>query len=365
MISKVLLVLILSFVSFNALAFREVRNGGAGIKVDGRFLTFQSAKIPVTARPEKPMDIPGLQYLINRISTLPIDNTMKGKLILNIWATSTRKYFRVSNSQVSLEERNKIINEYSNLMNIPADDIAIFAITSTEANATLLLPEFYQLKETEQAAILLHEAMWIWKPNATYNSVVAVEQAAQAFFEDRSHENYYNFVYQLGRMANSPRFAIAAALGYDVSENRMGPLATLKNRVPLRSLIGASFIKGLLTKVDQPLEKSKLVEYAAAAIGAATDNSLLFPQNTFYSALLDFLQMGGFISLSAYIPLEESTIMANEGMLLRNQVFLSHDEISDYIKELYIDLSIPATMDPLRYRLINYEGKVLGSVIFF
>lgn len=365
MISKLILIFVMSMVGFNAFAFREVRNGGGGVKIDGRYLTFQSAKIPVTARAEKAMDIPGLQYLINKISTFPCDETMQGNLILNIWATSTRKYYRVPNSAVDPIERAKIIAEYSDLMNIPKENVALFAITSPSARATLLLPEFYELTEKEQAAILLHESMWIWKPNSTYRAVVSVEQTAQAYFETNSPENFYNFAYAIGWLANSPRFPVAAAIGYDLTQNKLGPTALVKRRVPLKYLLGAQFLKGLLTRVDKPLQKSRIVEFAVSAIGEAARNSVQFPDVTFYPALLDFLQLGGFISLSGFIPLEESTLMAEEGLLLKNQIFLSHGAISDYMNELFIDLSMPSNIEPLRYRLVTPEGKILGSVLFF
>jgi hypothetical protein len=365
MISKISLIFILSLLGLNASAFREVRNGGGGVKIDGRYLTFQSAKIPVTATAEKPMAIPGLQYLITRISNLPVDDTMKGQLILNIWATSARKYYRVPNSAVDPLERAKIVAEYSELMKIPADSVALFAITSPEANATLLLPEFFELREPEQAAILLHESLWIWKPHSTYHSVVAVEQSAQAYFESRTSQNFYNFVYQIGQIANSPRFAISAALNYDLAQNKMGPTAVIKKRVPLRDLLGANFIKGLLTRVDAPLNESKLPEFAASAISEAANDSISYPENTFYFALLDFLQTGGFISLSGFIPLEETTLMAPPSELLRNKIFRSQEEITDYMNQLYLDFSKSSNLEPLRYRLVNPNGQVLGSVVFF
>lgn len=371
MISRFILISFISLVSVSSFAFREVRNGGGGVQVDGRYLTFQSAKIPVTAPAEKALDIPGLQFLVNKINTLPVDETTKGNLILNIWATSSRKYYKVENSAVDPVERAAIIAEYSKLMKIPADNVALFAITSPEANATLLLPEFYQLTRAEQAAILLHESLWIWKPNSTYHEVVSVEQAAQAYFEKRTPTSFYDFVYNLGRVAKSPRFAVAAALGFDLAENKLGATAALKKRVPLKDLFGALFVKGLLTRVDRPLAKSKLPEFAASAIAEAANNSITFPNNVFYSAFLDFLQAGGFVALSAYVPLEETDLMAPREQLLGNKVFQSSAEISDYMYNLYIDLSaytdlsLPSKMEPLRFRLVNPDGQVLGSIAFF
>lgn len=369
MISKSFLRIVFSIsilsLSHETLAFREVRNGGGGVHMDGRYLTFQSAKIPVTATPEKPMSIPGLKYLVEKITDLPIDDTMRGNLILNIWATSSRKYFKVSHETVDSAERARIIAEYSKLMNIPANNVALFAITSPEANATLLLPEFYQLTTREQAAILLHESMWIWKPDSSYQSVVAVEQAAQAYFEKQTSETFYNFVYQIGEITRSPRFVLAAALAFDLQKNRMGPIAITKRRIPLKYLIGAKFIKGLLTRVDIPLKKTNLPEFAASAISATTNNTLAYPENTFYLALLDFLQQGGFIGLSGYIPLEETDLIASGNQLLKNKIFKSDGELSDYMNELYMDLTLPSHVEPLRYRLVTYDGQVLGSVVFY
>jgi hypothetical protein len=62
--------------------------------------------------------------------------------------------------------------------------IRISALTPPGSTKTSLLPSFFSLKsEAEQAAILFHEALWVLQKDASYDDVMAAENAVQNYIE--------------------------------------------------------------------------------------------------------------------------------------------------------------------------------------
>ncbi len=164
-------------------------NGGGGVFQDGRYMTFGSAGVGVYVdRNELTTDqVPQLKYVMDLMMTSPYINVNTGSRYVQALATSSsRKYYNVQNSKFTSETRARLLGEFSRLTNLDASKLALFAITDTVTKTTYILPEFYKLRPTEQAAIIFHEGYWIVNPDSTYQQVVDAEISFQRYLENMS-----------------------------------------------------------------------------------------------------------------------------------------------------------------------------------
>ncbi|QDK37572.1 hypothetical protein DOE51_08230 [Bdellovibrio sp. NC01] len=193
-----LLIILLASVSF---AWTGVWNGGGGLLVDGAPVTVGSAL-------EKPKDklqaaqIPGLALLVNSIHSLNLPEEAKSEVLRAINPSAVRSYYKVSDS-VYPDVREEMVTRYSRELGVSRDQVALFALTYTENHpsqkgerSVFLFPHFFALKkESEQAAVLFHEALWQLKSFATYQEVIRCEALMQKYLENpKSREAYFNFM---------------------------------------------------------------------------------------------------------------------------------------------------------------------------
>lgn len=241
---KLMIVFVSCFLAFSqgAWAWSRVTNGAGGTVQDGQYLTFYSADVPVQGAPLNVQDVPGLSFLLNQIKSMPVNLEMKGQLLGLAYPVGVeRSYYKVSDEDLDLNLRQEIIAEYSKLTRLPPGDLVIFALTNQDGQ-TLLLPEFYQLNQIQQAAVLLHEALWNFKMDLPYGDVVNTEIAAQKYFENpRDPAAYFNFFDALTRVMNhqGPHYEILlqAALSYDYAK------IPAKNTMMLSQLLSTDFMK--------------------------------------------------------------------------------------------------------------------------
>lgn len=303
---KILLVcLSLIFLSLSSLAGGEVRNGGGGWTSDGQYMTFYSAKIPAQRRPLEISEIPGLNYLIQKVLSLQISEGAKNQILTAIFPTEDRSYHTTNASQFDEKLKQELRQKYAQLMNIPVEKVVIFATTDPEHQETILLPEFYHLRESEQAAILFHEALWILNPLLEYADVVAVESAAQAFFEQPLvGQNVYAFYSQLSRLLKNGIVPLTAALQFDQTSGVFNSstdfdrtyisLNTLFDDASLQCLIETATVVGL----EFP-RTADLKNCAQIILSNAIGSSMRYPSSLFYKSLVLYLKDGGYISLNS------------------------------------------------------------------
>lgn len=178
--------LFLGLVFFNLSAFggTERGNGGGGLHINGLYQTFYSAGIYINPMPET--EIPGAYLFSKTIESLSGENKNKSLLLKNALPFGDRKFYRIMENSVDDHLMAKLIKIYAGLVNQPSNAITLFAITDTEKKATYLLPSYFQLKESEQAAILFHESLWILNPKLEYSTIINAEMAFQKFVELKS-----------------------------------------------------------------------------------------------------------------------------------------------------------------------------------
>lgn len=160
--------------------------GGGGITRNGKNLSFATAGIMLSLEPMQ--EVPGLELLATAINNLTLPQDIRVILKKSYLNFSPREYYAV-NADKSLSLKN-ITKIYESVIGRPkkGEKIAIFAVTT--GNETYLFPEFFTLTETEKAAILWHETLWVIfadpkskTPLQDYGSILDLEIRLQKYIE--------------------------------------------------------------------------------------------------------------------------------------------------------------------------------------
>lgn len=315
---SLLLILPLLFVSISSFAGIEVRNGGGGWTSDGQYMTFYSAKIPAQKKPLNSSEIPGLNYLVKKIFTLKITESLRTDILKSIFPVSNRNYYKTNASEFDEDLQKDLKKKYAAIMGMSQENIAIFATTNPASNETILLPDFYQLSESEQAAILFHESLWILSPRLNYAHIISAEQAAQAYFEnDRIAENIQTFYYILSLLMDDPTIPLIASLHFD-KEHNLFP-SKVDGTVPLESLFGREFIQCLATSNNRAYELPTISGgqriCSQQLFAAVVKSSMKYPSSIFFKSLLDYLKSEGSITFNPEITFRLSDISGNSSFL--------------------------------------------------
>jgi hypothetical protein len=183
----------------------------------GFILILSSSGFAGESKALEPTQIPGMEFLLQQVAALRVTPGLKSKLSGFVTPTAGRTYFAAEKSRVPAEEYQHLRQRYADLMKIPVDQVVLLAVTNAQTRETFLLPEFFQLKTiAEQAALLLHESLWLETPQKNYEDVVTTEQAAQAFFENPAEpKNYYGFYLKLAVFFDEPASLLQASLEFD------------------------------------------------------------------------------------------------------------------------------------------------------
>lgn len=339
---------VVSLLSLQSFAAREVRNGGGGLRVNGYYLTYYSAEGETIRQAMEPsQNIPGLDTLLREIISLPMSSRAKTNLLNIIDNTEQHKYFRLRGS-LDPELRKKITDTYSKIFNIPPEQVVIFAVTNEEDHATVLMPEFYSLRPSEQSAILMHESLWLTPEFDTYEKVIYGEQVTQAYLEDKqSPEKFYNFVSLLNKMWPDRYLLMKSALDFDLKYQRFSKEVLRTNRILATDFFSPTYIKNMIctgrgaedsyNRLARELYYEMRFNYEKKAA------------SLFYTAVTDLLQ-DPTKSISMYW---EPNNPCEKG--------LSPDVIA---RDLYIDLATPLAEDTFSFYLVNSAGKHVGFMFF-
>lgn len=180
---KFLIAILLSTCVSNAYAGIEVRNGGGGIAKDGRYMTFQSAQVPIQTRELTTLEIKSFEVIIRVVQKSLLNANTKADLTRRLLPSVTRHYYKADLVRLDKETKDQITAAYQKSMGITTDNFILFAITDSETQTTALFPHFFTLKPVEQAAILLHEALWTFESVKSYEQVLETEMAFQEYTE--------------------------------------------------------------------------------------------------------------------------------------------------------------------------------------
>ncbi|WP_413288315.1 hypothetical protein [Bdellovibrio sp. HCB337] len=340
----VLSLVTLVLIGFNSQAAREVRNGGGGIHIEGRYLTYYSAHGKVQQEVELAEAIPGLDLLIREIISLPLTNDTKDGLMIFLDASPVRRYYRIAGDALDPELRKKLVEDYSKLLGIPKDQVVIFAVTNTDDRSTVLLPEFYTLSPTEQAAMIVHESMWLRGPRVEYKDVIRAEQYTQAYFENRQDPQWlFPFLESILSLYQDDRYIkIKAGLAFDIRNKRFPDEALRDNRILMKDLLGEKFTRSALCNVKQMTDEYSYRDNASQELfyemrfDYARKASSLF-----YSGVTDALQLGSVFSISP------------------------HDfgcGKSDFLQNVFVSFEFFEVGTRIYFPVVNAKGRRLGNL---
>lgn len=227
-------------VSSVSMAGSDMGNGGAGIHQGSRYMTFYSAGFYTEPNPvQDEVDVPGIGEFISFMKTGSfLDERVRMELIRTVLPSSGHEYYRVTPNYFDDKTRSRLVSEFSRITGLPEPDIELFAVTDTRAKRTYLLPKFFSLSKSDQVAILFHETYWLLHPDSDYPTVVAVEKAFQASFEQPTNlARAYELVKYLGKKGD----ALALAIQIDLQNSAFQGLVTPKG-IPLPDLLGNDYI---------------------------------------------------------------------------------------------------------------------------
>ncbi|NUN06177.1 MAG: hypothetical protein HUU57_10490 [Bdellovibrio sp.] len=331
------------FLSTSVFASWEVQNGGGGVVSQGTYMTFHSAQIPIGTTSLDLVEIPGISYLLQKVTSMPIGQESKMKLLKMIFPSERRKYYRVPEDQLDENLKRSLISIYANLANIPEDRVALFAMTHREAERTVLLPAFYQLTEVEQAAILLHEALWTYNYQLTYEQVVGVEQVAQAYFMD-THDasRYFQFYSSLGKVLEDRSLLFVASVAFEQKDNLSKLEKNSLGHIRLESLFGKQFLMCLATSAGRNyLIENKAEQCKSILLNDLIVRSLENPESLVFKGMIHYLQEKGIF------------------FLRYTQINWTIEKVTRYFVEPYLQLH----SEP-EFLLYDEQKNVRGSLSF-
>ena len=287
----------------------EKGNGGGGVKENGVYKTFYSAGVIIKSEPET--EIPGSDIYLKTIQSLVPSGDLSTRLITSALPMGDRSFYRILDNQMDKALMDRLLTEYTKVTNRPNNNLAIFAITDTNEQVTYLLPSFYLLSKTEQAAILFHEAYWIMYPNANYAEVVNAEMTFQEYIEKTSMGIFSSKLPRLlGKLTEVKTLALSASLRSDVKNKNASRLIDSSGNL----LIGDLFQSNCeITSSDFPwtldstmLSMSIYCTLGKKDISSVISLSLKYPKSVFLKEMIEYLALDNQLSYSEHYREEVS-----------------------------------------------------------
>jgi hypothetical protein len=243
----VLILFVFLYVS-TTFGIREVGDGAGGVFSNGAYLTFSSAQVPVIPTPLAASEVPGMEYLVQQVQKMDLTPTTRQQFMSLIYPTTKRLYFQSDDSKLDSPQMQSLVEKYASLTNVPQKSVVIFALTDRFTSSTVLLPSFYKLqKDSERAALLLHEAAWLNGPSS-YKDVVQTEMATQAYFEkgELDPQVYYHFYDMLKQFFDGPvqhaRILAYACITHDSKARLLQSDGLSPGQIYLKDLLGPNYI---------------------------------------------------------------------------------------------------------------------------
>lgn len=202
----------------------DIQNGGGGLTINGSVATFYSARIKIDPDPIDELD--GILDLEQVVYQLKIDSESKLAMIKKISPGFDRKYFKAES--INPEVLEQIKKDYQKVTGIDASEITLFAITNTQTQNTLLLPDFFLLKPAEKMAILFHESMWLSGHINSLADMLKLEYVFQQYIEEKTAKSEYEFYSLLENTYNRRSWLFRAAISKEVELYRQ---VSLKNPI--------------------------------------------------------------------------------------------------------------------------------------
>lgn len=343
-----LLVLLLASNSFAT--GTELGDGGGGVFKDGRYMTYQSARIPIKSVPATMMQIPGMNLLLQRMSSAPILDVAKTQILSAIIPSGAREYHMVPAEALSPELRKSITAQYAKIFHCEQSEVVLFAVTDPVSKKTALFPEFFKLTETEQAAILFHETMWVLGKSFNYQEVLDLEGAAQAYFENPLNDDaFYNFFYKFSSILDfGLKNFLVATLQFD-RQNATTSLVKADGKVNLQDLFGEKWLNCAL------FEGGKCQDILLPELVQKYQQD---PRSLFRRALVEFASRSKsqliVNRLFGYLGADRSTLRAKQG--LQQGFYLDGNAMGLSIPGSLLEIPVVTGQEGLRIATIDFLG---------
>jgi hypothetical protein len=339
------ILIVLSFLfSVNVFAAKEVQNGGGGTKQDGDYQTFGTARITVNKVPLAYAAVPGLSLLNEKLLALPVPENVKADLVAAVIPSFSRRYHQISEDKFDPETRRNLTKIYSELLKVPTSEVVIFAVTEPLTKRTMLLPEFFRLTEVEQAAVLLHEALWIVNKSATYEQIISIEQSAQTYFSERTcPENLIQLLYNLGRFVDEPFLPVIPAIMMQARPASLRDANWSPVRVRLEMFLGGPEVMARIICNTTEAVCASPYPYPIDLRNVMRLRAAQNPESLFYIVMSDFMQETHLVHIEM------------------NEVLRGHTSVLEYHQSLYVELSLAGAKDRY-FNVIDGNRKVVGTL---
>ena len=184
--------------------------GGAGITIDGQYMTLGEAKIKL---PDTPMEnIPSALDLFAQIQKMPLPKDAKSSLIAAILPLGERQYFDLRDGAVDPKFKKILLGIYKKLISNPKLKAKMTLYGFTLGTKTFLFQEFFSQNTFQQQISLFHEALWVVNAKALYEDVVRAELGFEKVFQNSKLEEYDESLYlALSKVYNRPFLPLLSA----------------------------------------------------------------------------------------------------------------------------------------------------------
>lgn len=358
-------------------SIRDLGNGAGGLKKKGHVSTFYSSEQALAKKtPLKLTEVPGLAFLVQQLDSLQIQLNFTTQFKAMALPTSTRKYYRVEEGEISAKEYKAMVQEYAKLMNLPPEHLTIFAFTNKQTGNTILMPEFFKLgKVTEQAAILFHESLWMapqaW--NLDYRKVVNAEKVAQAFFENPdSTDAVGDFYIEIADITQRSDLPMNAFFAMDLHQGFPWSAPQGSNRILLKNLFSDKILQcyfrdyaDIIKNTPYPHAVSKdpqwVIDMACRdiIISEMLTLSAIYPQSLFVRGVLHYLV--GTRSVIFVMTYDPKSADKTNYPAVSYASTLNDADYNDFINHLYM---APAISKYIVFPLQTEDGTYTGDVQF-
>ncbi|MFM6930280.1 MAG: hypothetical protein ACKOX6_17570 [Bdellovibrio sp.] len=277
---KFLIAVLFSTCLSNAHAGIEVRNGGGGFAKDGRYMTFQSAQVPIQTRELTTIELKSFEIIIRVVQKSLLNSNTKADLTRRILPSVARHYYKADLGRLDKKTKDQISDAYQKNMGISGDNFVLFALTDSETQTTALFPQFFTLKPIEQASILLHEALWTYSSIKSYEQVLQTEMAFQDYAETPTPSLEQMWALYRSLLIALQDIQQLTGIAYSLSTKDL-------SNIPVSVILGAEGYQCLVNIMNG--EKSRWDFCTPALINNLALLRVSTPYNYFFEALYNFL----------------------------------------------------------------------------
>ena len=308
--------------------------GGGGIQENGVYKTLYSAGVTISTDPET--EVPGTDLYLKTVKSL-ISGQPANRLLTSALPIGNRVYYRILEDQADKDVIKRLLKEYAKITGNEDDQLTIFAITdrSNGEDTTYLLPSFYKLKKSEQAAVLFHEAyMILSNGDSTPAQNAYAEMAFQEFIEKDQAGSYSNKLPRLlDTLFSLQDVAFLNALRADARLQTVPSLIDKEMRINVKKLFGEQCNTYLIHHGDGAIiapktyyEVTEKCWYDKASLSDVLELAPLYPKSYVMKEMANFVNAGHTVYSESLVYTTPQRRFARESQQAEDAVRRDADE---------------------------------------